>query len=438
MTVVQLHPKTALRPPSGDRSSIIAAVDIGSSKIACLIGQALPSRGRPGDEAPLRILGLGHQAARGVRGGTVVDVEEAERAIRLAVDAAERMAQRTISAIYVNVSGGRPQSTTYRATVQVPSGEVTEPDVDAAIIAALKLCAPGKRAIMHVAPGRFALDEAKGVEHPVGMFGDQLTAEVNVVTADAAALRNLSQAVARCHLEVAGSAVASYAAAKSVLAADELALGVTLIDMGSATTGVSVFYDGHLVFADSVPLGGQHITNDIAQGLSTTIAHAERMKTLWGSAIASGADDRESIQVPLLGERGADTIHSVPKSLLTGIIRPRLEEIYDLMRQRIAASPAARLGAARAVLTGGGSQLNGAREMASHWFSTQVRAGGPVPLPGMPDAGNTPGFAVAAGLLLYALNPDRHFAIPPAQLVAEAPQSKSYVRRVGRWLAESL
>ena len=185
-------------------------------------------------------------------------------------------------------------------------------------------------------------------------------------------------------------------------------------------------------------LGGKHITDDIAQGLSTTVAHAERMKTLWGSAIPSGTDDRESISVPLLGERGTGTVHTVPKSILTGIIRPRLEEIYDLVRQRIEASPLARLGAGRAVLTGGGSELNGAREMASQWLGMTARSGVPLPMQNMPDAGRTPGFAVAAGLLLYALNPDRHYAIPAAAAMADSPEPKGYFRRVGRWLVESL
>jgi cell division protein FtsA len=436
MTVVPLRPKIAPRAPLSDRSNILAAVDIGSSKIACLIAQGLP-RSKPGEAAPLRILGLGHQAARGVRSGTVVDVEEAERAIRVAVDAAERMAQRTISSVIVNVSGGRPQSTVYRGSVPVRSGEVMERDVDAAVLAALSTCAPGKRSILHVAPARFHLDDARGVQAPIGMFGEKLTAEVNVVTAETAALRNLSQAVARCHLEIAGSAVASYAAAKAVLAEDEMNLGVTLIDMGSATTGLCVYHDGRLVFADSIPLGGQHITNDIAQGLSTTIAHAERMKTLWGSAIASGTDDRETISVPLLGESGACTSHTVPKSILTGIIRPRLEEILDLVRARIEASPLARLGAGRAVLTGGGSELNGARETASQWLGMPVRVGTPLALQGMPEAGRTPGFAVAAGLLLYALRPDRHYAIPEDAVITDPPPPKSYLRRVGRWLVES-
>ena len=164
---------------------------------------------------------------------------------------------------------------------------------------------------------------------------------------------------------------------KSVLADDEMTLGVTLVDMGGATTGFAIFHDGHLVTADIMPIGGMHITNDIARGLSTTIAHAERMKTLWGSALASQVDEREMIAVPLLGERGVDTVQKVPKSMLTGIIRPRLEEIFELLRDKLEASGVAHLAGRRSVLTGGASQLNGMRDIAAQWLDRQVRMGCP-------------------------------------------------------------
>ena len=225
---------------------------------------------------------------------------------------------------------------------------------------------------------------------------------------------------------------------KSVLAEDEIKLGVTLIDMGGATTSIAVFHDGHLVFADVIPVGGQHITNDIARGLSTTIAHAERMKTLWGSAIASLIDEREMVAVPLLGERGVDTMHQVPKSMLTGIIRPRLEEIFEMVRDRLEQAGFAKLAGSRVVLTGGASQLTGVREMAAPMARPPDQARRVQRCcPGMPEAAHSPGFAVCAGLLKYALKPDTQYAIPKeaANMLERAQQG--YVRKVARWIAES-
>jgi cell division protein FtsA len=437
MTVVELRAKGA--PPSATAKKLIAALDIGTTKITCLIAEpALPKHRLPdSDDRPgLHILGFGHQASRGVRNGMIVDIDQAERAIRLAVDAAERTAKRTISSVYVNVAGGRPQSIVVSAKVKVRTGQVTHADVDAATAAALSHVKPATRIILHAVPAQFHLDDARGVTLPIGMFGEELTVDVHAVLAEPAAMRNLALCLERCHLAIADHAVAPYAAAKSVLAEDELKLGVTLIEMGGAVTSVAGFRDGQLVFADVIPLGGQHITNDIARGLSTTIAHAERMKTLWGSALASVIDEREMVAVPLLGERGVDTVHHVPKSMLTGIIRPRLEETFDMIRERIERASLSGLAGNRVVLTGGASQLTGVRETAGQWLNRQVRLGTPLPALGLPDVARSAGFAVAAGLLVYGLRPDRHCAIA-ADGAAGIAEQRGYLRRVGKWIAES-
>lgn len=440
MTVVQLHGKAGSRGTSVAKGTIVAALDIGSTKISCLIAEAVAPKHRPAegeDRNALKILGVGHQLSRGIRSGSIVDVDEAERAIRLAVDAAERMAQKTISDIYVNVSGGRPQSRLHTGSEATQAGQVSPRDLDRVLNAALAKVDPGRRAVLHLSPVQYHLDDAKGVKSPLGMFGETLSLDIGVVTVEPSHLRNLSMAIERAHLGTAGFVVAPYAAAKSVLLEDELTLGVTLVDMGGATTSFAIFHEGHLVFADVVPIGGMHITNDIARGLSTTIAHAERMKTLWGSAIASQVDEREMIAVPLLGERGVDTVQKVPKSMLIGIIRPRLEEIFELLRGKLEASGAAHLGGRRAVLTGGASQLNGTREVAAQWLDRQVRMGIPQHVQGMPESAHTPSFAVCAGLLNYALKPDPQCALPEAKAAEFQRAQQGYVRRMGRWIAES-
>ncbi len=440
MTVVQFQGKGGGKGTQVAKGGVVAALDIGSTKISCLIAESIPAKHRSADSEDkntLRVLGVGHQLSRGVRAGAIVNVDEAERAIRLAVDAAERMAQRTITEIYVNVSGGRPQSRLYTGTEKTATGQVSPRDRDKVLSTVLSQVDPGRRSILHLVPVQYQLDEAKGIKDPLGMFGETLGLDLGVVTVESPHLKNLSLAVERAHLAVAGFVMAPYAAARAVLAEDERNLGVTVVDMGGATTSFAIFHENHLVSADVLPLGGQHITNDIARGLTTTIAHAERMKTLWGSALASQVDEREMISVPLLGERGVDTVQQVPKSMLTGIIRPRLEEIFEMLRDRIEATGVAHLAGRRLVITGGASQLNGVREVASQWLDRQVRLGVPAHLQGMPESAHSPGFAVCAGLLNYALKPDVQYALPKAKADEVAQAQAGYVRRVGRWIADS-
>lgn len=440
MTVVQFNGKGGGKPPAVSKGGLIAALDIGSTKISCLIAEAVPAKHRSSDadeKFSLKVLGVGHQLSRGVRSGSIIAVEEAERAIRLAVDAAERMAQRPINDIYVNVSGGRPQSRLYCGSAPVASGQVEQPDMDRALDDTLAQVDPGRRSILHLSPLQYNLDDARGIKDPAGMFGESLSLDLGVVTVEQAHLKNLGLATERAHLSVAGFVIAPYAAARAVLADDEKALGVTVVDMGGATTSFAVFHENNLVMADVLPIGGQHITNDIARGLSTTIAHAERMKTLWGSALASAVDEREMISVPLLGERGVDTVQQVPKSMLTGIIRPRLEETFELLRARLEASGTQHLSGNRLVITGGASQLNGVREVAAQWFDRQVRLGSPAHVQGMPESAHSPGFAVCAGLLNYALKPDAHYALPKAKAEAMVRAQSGYVWRMGKWIVDS-
>ena len=440
MTVVQFQGKGGIKPPAVPKGGLIAALDVGSTKISCLIAEVVPAKHRSSDaeeKNSLKVLGVGHQLSRGVRSGSIINVDEAERAIRLAVDAAERMAQRTITDIYVNVSGGRPQSRLHTGSIAVGSGQVSDPDMERVLDEVLTQVDPGRRTILHLSPLQYHLDDARGVKDPLGMFGETLSLDLGVVTVEQPHLKNLAMAVERAHLAIAGFVMAPYAAARAVLADDEKTLGVTVVDMGGATTSFAVFHENNLVMADVVPLGGQHITNDIARGLSTTIAHAERMKTLWGSALASTVDEREMISVPLLGERGVDTVQQVPKSMLTGIIRPRLEETFEMLRDKLEKSGAAHLAGRRLVITGGASQLNGVREVAAQWLDRQVRMGSPAHVQGMPESAHSPGFAVCAGLLNYALKPDTHYALPKSKADAVARAQTGYVRRMGRWIADS-
>jgi cell division protein FtsA len=424
------------REARGSKSAI-TAIDVGSAKVCCLIAEPVLSKHSSlieNTRTEFKVLGFGHQASRGVRAGVVVNVSEAERAIRLAVDAAERMAGFTVAEVYTSVSGGRPQCQTYRGQTRILASDVTGVDAQRALAAAAKQVSPDNRIVLHATPVQFHVDDAHGVKQPLGMFGETLSADLNVVTVEPGALMNLGLAVGRCHLDVRGYVVAPYAGARSVLVDDERALGVTYLEMGGATTGIAAFQGGNLVFADVLPVGGQHITNDIASGLSTPIAHAERLKTLYGAAMPTISDESEYVAVALLGERGLDDVHKVPRSMLTGIIRPRIEEILELVRDRLAGSPVAKLAAGRIVVGGGASQLPGVREVAGRILGGLVRIGMPRSYPGMPEEGRQAAFSVACGLVEQALNPDQHVAMPASPA---GGQGTAYLARVGQWIRES-
>jgi cell division protein FtsA len=267
------------------------------------------------------------------------------------------------------------------------------------------------------------------------MYGERLGVNMNVVTAAAAGVRNHTAAIGRSHLEVEALAVSPYAAGLSCLVEDEIGLGVTVIDMGGGTTTIAVFFDGNLIFADSVPVGGCHVTNDIARGLSTPVAHAERMKTLFGTAISASTDEREMIAVPQIGEEEDGQVNHVPKSLLVGIIAPRIEETFEMVRNRLEASGFDKVAGRRVVLTGGACQLHGTREFAGLILDKQVRIGRPLRVAGLAEATAGPAFSAAVGLLHFATS--EHAETPPAKRTAVGSPSGIF-GRFGHWLRENI
>jgi cell division protein FtsA len=426
--------------PSRSKSTIVAALDIGSTKISCMIADTATSgvRAKSDVRSDIKIVGFGQTASRGVRGGAIIDVNEAECAIRIAVDGAERMARVSISEVYVAISGGRPQSLTVSGRVRTKSGKVTRIDLDNAIGLAMAQVNVGKRKLLHVTPTNHSLDGVSNIATPLGMHGNVLGTDVSVTSVEPAYLNNLTLAVERAHLRAAGFISAPYAAAKAVLTPDEAALGTIVIDMGGALTSVGYFANDHLVHADVVALGGLHVTSDIAQGLSTTLAHAERMKTLWGGVLPDGHGEREMLAVPALGERGVDTVHKVPKSHLTNILRPRVEEILELVAAKIADIPQAASGAGRVVLTGGASQLSGVRELAQAILGRPARLGASAGFGQISDRAAQSNFTVLAGTVCYAARPDMPHGVSADVADHYARSQMGYARRVGQWLVEAL
>ena len=374
-------------------ASLIAAVDVGSTKVACFVA-------RSDDNDGLRVVGVGCQASRGVQAGAIVDMDAAEQSIAGAVMGAEEMAGETLRRVWINASGGQPRSTSVAVDVTIAGHEVGDADLRRVMQQSGNAIDTTDRTILHAMPVGYSIDGHKGIRDPRGMVGERLGVNVHLVTASDGPLANLETCMSHCHLGVAGRACAPYASALAALVEDEMSLGVTLVDMGGGATSVAVFFDGDCVHVDAVPIGGQHVTNDIAGVLSTPTDKAERIKTLYGSAVGCADDDRESIDVPLIGEGENDTAQ-VPRSMLTSIIRPRIEETLEMVRSQLAAAGLEKLGGRRLVLTGGASQLHGVRDMAGHILGKQVRQGKPIWLKGLAEATAGPAFATCAGLLRY-------------------------------------
>jgi cell division protein FtsA len=432
-----LTPK--MKPISPRRSAVICALDIGTSKVACLIARLKPC----GAQESLRrrshgveVLGIGHTRARGIKSGTVVNLEEAEQAVRHAVDAAERMARVHVESVVLSVSAGRMGSELYAATVHIGGPAATEADIERVLAAGSRHSVRAGRVVLHSLPISYALDESHDIRDPRGMLGRRLGVDMHVVTTDVAVARNLMLAVERCHLAVEAMTAAPYAAGLCALADDEADLGAAVVDIGAGTTTVAVFAHGRFVHADAFALGGNHVTMDLARGLTANLADAERIKTLHGSAISGGSDERDMITVPPVGEDEREPPHVVPRAALVRIISPRVEEILEMVRDRLAASPFAADPGARVVLTGGSSQLAGLPEIAARILARRVRVGRPLGIAGLPEAAKGPAFAVAAGLLVYPqlAHLEQLETRRTRQLMTG---TGGYFARVGRWLRES-
>jgi cell division protein FtsA len=407
-------PDDAGEPPRARprQSGPFGVLDIGTTKIVCIIG-------RVESDFSMRVLGFGWQKGRGVRGGGILDIEDAERAIRAAVGQAEEEAGTRLNRLTVNLSCGQPESRLFNVQWPVGGRAVTEHDLRRVLTEGRGRAVTEGRTIIHSLPLAFAADEAEGAVDPRGLHCQTLAARLHVIDAVTTALRSLDACLSRCDLEIAELVSAPMAAGMATLVQDERLLGATVLDMGGGTTGMAVFAEGQLLHTSQLPIGGVHVTNDIARGLSTPVAHAERLKTLYGSAHASPDDERELLPVPAVGEEEHE-IRKVPRSMVVNIIRPRLEETFELVRDQLDASGLARAAGPRVVLTGGASQLSGVRDMASRMLGRQVRAGRPAPLRGLPDSAAGPAFATAVGLLAWAAGEGR--TLPDIDLDASEPR----------------
>lgn len=410
------------------RNGLIAALDVGTAKVCCFIA-------RSGGDKGLEIVGIGHQVSRGLRCGAIVDMDASEASIRATVEAAEQMAGENIRRVIVNLSAGGPKSRLIAYEFSIAGHEIGDSDLRRLLDpSGLRQEPPGDRELVHAIPVGYSIDGNRGIRDPRGMYGQRLGVNMHTISASRGALRNLEASISRCHLDIETKVVSPYASALACLVEDEKQLGVTLIDMGGGTTSIAIFFDDELVHIDSIPIGGIHVTNDIARGLSTPLANAERMKNLYASAIPSPSDDREVIKVPLIGEEGSAEDSQVPRSMLVGIVRPRLEETFEMVRARLVEAGFDKVAGRRVVLTGGASQLPGVRDLAASIMDKQVRMGRPKPIEGLAEAVCGPAFSTCAGLLNYAAaNP----AAGPGGAYRPMEEPTSRLGRFGQWIREN-
>jgi cell division protein FtsA len=432
-----LTPK--MKPISPRRSALVAALDIGTSKIACIVARLRP---HPPQQILTRrshaveVVGFAHTGARGTKAGGVVNLAEAEDAIRHAVDTAERMASVEIESVVLSISAGRLSSDLFAAEIDVAGSAVSAGDIARVLAAGGRQSRRDGRAVLHSLPVSYSIDGANGIRDPRGMLGSRFGVDMHIATADIAAARNLILAVERCHLSVEAMVASPYVAGLSVLADDEGDLGAAVIDMGAGTTTMAVFLGGRFVHCEGFALGGLNVTMDIARGLNTGIADAERIKTLYGSVLIGGSDEADMIAVPPIGGDEREQPQFVSRASLAYIVKPRVEEILEMVRDRLAVSLFAGESRGRVILTGGASQLNGLPELAARILGRPVRRGRPLGIAGLPDAAKGAAFAAAAGLLVYPQAAHlEHFEARGGRYLMNG--TGGYLARVGQWLRQS-
>ena len=414
------------------KDGIIASLDVGSAKISCFIARVTDDSGN------FEIVGVGHQSAKGMKNGSVTDLNAAEQAIRQTVHAAESMAAKTMKGyplrdVILAVPAIHTRSQAVDVDVQILGQAVTENDIRRALAKAQIQTDNHDRETIHTIPVGYTLDGAKGIQDPTNMTGHRLGVDIHMVDGNLAVLKNMATCIERSHLDIVSLCVDSYAAGLATLIEDERILGATVINIGAGTTSFAVFQEDKVLYAGGIGLGAGSITSDIAQGLGCSLADAERFKNLYGNAMATLSDEHEYIDVPTLGGAATGQDNHVSRAFLISIIQARLEEIFEMIRQSFTDAGLSDQLGQRVVLTGGGSLLPGICDLGGRILDKQVRLGQPVKIRGLPDATNGPAFAVCAGLLTYAATRAHEM---PTEIAAHADQGSPW-QRFQMWFKEN-
>ncbi|MBT1072092.1 cell division protein FtsA [Pelotalea chapellei] len=372
------------------KDNLIVGLDIGTTKICAIVGNVT--------EDGLDIVGIGTSPSSGLRKGVVINIESTVGAIRKAVEEAELMAGCEIKSVYAGIAGGHIKGTNSQGVIAIKNREVSQEDVRRVIDAAKAIAIPMDREVIHILPQEFIIDEQDGIREPLGMSGVRLEAKVHIVTGAVASAQNIVKSCNRSGLDVADIVLEQLASSEAVLSADEKELGVCLVDIGGGTTDVAIFSEGAIKYTSVIALGGNQLTNDIAVGLRTPFAEAEKIKQKYGCCLATLVGKEDKIEVPSVGGRKP---RELSRNVLCEILGPRVEEIFALVNREIIKSGLEDTIASGVVITGGSSILEGMPELAEQIFNLPVRRGVPHRIGGLIDVVNSPVYATGVGLVVY-------------------------------------
>lgn len=373
--------------------NMIVGLDIGTSKVVAIVGEVLA-------DGSLNIVGIGRHRSRGLKKGTVVNIESTVQSIQRAVEEAELMAGCRIHSVYAGIAGSHIRSLNSHGIVAIRDREVYAADIDRVIDAAQAVAIPADQKVLHILPQEYIIDMQEGVKEPLGMSGVRLEAKVHLVTCATNAHQNIEKCIRRCGLEVDEIILEQLASSYSVLTDDEKELGVCMVDIGGGTTDIAIFTEGAIRHTGVIPIAGDQVTNDIAMALRTPTDNAEELKIKYACALSQLASPDELIKVPGVGDRAP---RDLSRQALADVVEPRYDELFHLIQSEIRLSGFADMLAAGMVLTGGTSKMEGVVELAEEIFHMPVRIGMPHDVSGLSDIVQNPTYSTAVGLLLYGM-----------------------------------
>ena len=421
---------------------VIAVLDVGTSKIGCLVlkfdgttekidGDGV---GSLAGQSGFQVIGSALTKSRGIEYGEIVSMPETERAIRTALQSAQKLANSRVDHVIACISGGSPRSYGLDGSIDIKSEIVDDKDI-ADVLGSCDIPSfESDREVLHAQPVNFSLDQRTGLSDPRGQIGKNLSVDMHMLTIKEKTIQDLAYCVKRCDLELAGVASSSYVAALSSLVEDEKELGAACIDLGGGSSNISIFWKKHMIFAETIKMGGELVTRDISMGLQVSLSKAERIKTRNGGVLATGLDDREMIEITSETNDWELDRRIISRSDLIGIMRPRIEEILEEVRCSLDGAGFEDLPSRKIVLTGGASQIPGIDSLASKILGQQVRLGRPMRIHRLPQAYSGPNCAGLVGLSLFAAHPQDEWW-------DFSPRSKNFngqsVSRVLRWFKDN-
>ena len=402
---------------------LIVGLDIGTSKICCVVGEVRPDR-------MVDIIGMGSHPSIGLRKGVVINIENTVDSIKEAIEEAETMAGCEISSVYAGIAGGHIKGFNSHGVIALKKREVGKLDIERVIDAARALAIPMDREVIHTLPQEFIVDDQAGISDPTGMSGVRLEVKIHIVTGSVTSAQNIIKCANRAGLDVYDIVLESLASSEAVLTDEERNLGVALIDFGGGTTDLAIFSQGSIKHTFVLTLGGDNVTNDIAIGIRTPFKEAEKIKIKYGCGLTSLIGEDETIEVPGVGDRKPRTIS---RRLLGEILEPRVEELFSLIYQEMVRSGYDDLVSSGVVVTGGSAILPGVPEIVEQVFNMPARIGYPASIGGLKEIVNSPMYSTAVGLVLYGANSqqrEKRFRIRDTNIF------NRIVSRMKRWFTE--